>query len=300
MNIIVCMKEIVHPLHIMPGMIVSETRELDFGHAKTMANPYDALAVEAALQIRNQWGGGSITLLSAGPDSAENTLQKGLAMGGDKAIRVWDKSFSGADAFVIATILGKAVKRLELDLVLCGYKSIDSGSSQIPGMLAEALEVPFISGAIDIEFNPLTQGITVLKKLERGDREKLVCPLPAVVSVDHGSLRPRYPTLPRVLAAKKARIELINKKTLGLGSPQTHDLKGLTRVEAYAPPRPRAKKFSAPDSSLSAAERLKLLMSGGVQERGGNSLEGRPENIASSFVKFLSDESIITKNEVKS
>jgi electron transfer flavoprotein beta subunit len=167
-------------------------------------------------------------------------------------------------------------------------------------VLAEALGVPFVNGSVEIELNPVAREAVVLKKLERGDREKLVCSLPAVVSVDQGSQRPRYPTLPGVLKAKQVDITLMGRKELGIDALQADGSKGLTWVESYAPPRPKAKKFSAPDSSLSAADRLKLLMSGGVQDRGGDSLEGKPEKIASSFVRFLADESIITKNEAKS
>ena len=204
-----------------------------------------------------------------------------------------------SDSFVIAHILGKVVERIGFDLIFCGYKSIDSGSSQMPAMLAEALGVCFVGGAVDIELNPSSREMAVLRKLERGDREKLLCPLPAVVSIDDGGRRPRYPTLPGVLKAKRTDIVLITKKDLGIGDAEVRLRGALTQVEAYAPPRPKTKKFSTPDSSLSASERLKLLMSGGIQDRGGDTLAGQPEKIATSFVKFLVDESIIIKSEAK-
>jgi len=280
-------------------MIVAETPELDSRVFKTMMNPYDAMAVEEALQIREKFKCGEITILTAGPDSSEKILRRGMAMGCDKAVRIWDDDFSSSDPIMKAQILGKVVERIGFDLIFCGYKSIDSGSSQMPAMMAEALGVPFIGGAVDIELNPSTMEMGVVRKLEKGEREKLLCSLPAVVSIDEGGSRPRYPTLPGVLKARQADIALINKIELGMGDAEA-DIRGaLTQVESYAPPRPKTKKFSTPDSNLSASERLKLLMSGGIQDRGGDTLDGSPEEIATSFVKFLVDESIIIKSEEK-
>lgn len=299
MKIIVCIKEVIHPLHIGSRMIVSETPQLDCRAFKTMMNPYDAMAIEESIRIREKFNGGEITILTQGPDSAEMILRRGLAMGCDKAVRIWDDDFSNSDSTMKAHILGKVVERIGFDLIFCGYTSIDSGSSQTPAMMAEVLGVPFIGGAVDIELKSSTMEMAVLRKLEKGDREKLLCSIPAVVSIDEGGSRPRYPTLPGVLRAKRADIVLINKKDLGMGDADV-DIRGtLTQVEAYAPPRPKTKKFSAPDSNLSASERMQLLMSGGIQDRGGDTLDGSSEEIATSFVKFLVDESIIIKSEVK-
>jgi electron transfer flavoprotein beta subunit len=299
LKIIVCLKEVVHPLRIGSRMIVAETPELDCQGLKTMMNPYDAVAIEKALVIREKYKNGKITLLTAGPDSAENILRRGLAMGCDKAVRVWDNGFLGSDSFVFAQILGRAVEKIGFDLIFCGYRSIDGGSSQMPAMLAEALGLSFVSGAVDIKLDPSARQLEVWRKLERGDREKLLCPLPAVVSIEEGGGRPRYPTLPGILKSKRADIGLINKKDLEMSDAEIGIRAALTQIEAYAPPRPKTKKFSTPDSSLSASERLKLLMSGGLQDRGGDTLEGSSEKIAMSFVKFLADESIIMKSEDK-
>ena len=96
MKLILCVKEVIHPLHIESHVIVAETPVLDCRAFKTMMNPYDAIALEEALRIREKFNSGKITLLTAGPDSSEKILRKGLAMGGDEAVRVWDDDFSSS------------------------------------------------------------------------------------------------------------------------------------------------------------------------------------------------------------
>ncbi|MBT7696862.1 MAG: electron transfer flavoprotein subunit beta/FixA family protein [Desulfobacterales bacterium] len=298
MNIIVCLKEVINPLHVGPRMVMEDIPELDLREFRSMTNPYDEMAIEEALQAIEQCKNGKITLLTAGPESAEKVLRMGLAIGGDEAVRVWDDDFHGSDSFAIANIISRAAKKIGFDLIFCGYKSIDGGSSQMPAMIAEALEISFAGSVVDIELNLSGQQMVVLRKLERGDREKVICKLPALVSVESGINNPRYPTVPGILNARHADVALINKNDLGLVDDEIGVSGSFTGVETYAPPRPKTKKFSIPDSKLSAADRLKQLMSGGIQDRGGDTLQGEPKKIASSFVNFLDDESIITRKEV--
>jgi electron transfer flavoprotein beta subunit len=299
MKIIVCLKEVINPLHIGPRMVMDDIPELDLREFKTMMNPYDEMAIEEALRTREKCKNGKITLLTAGPESAEKVLRMGLAIGGDEAVRVWDDDFQDSDSFAIANIIGRAAEKIGFDLILCGYKSINGGSSQMPAMIAEALGISFAGSVVDIELNLSGRQMVALRKLERGDREKVICRLPAVVSVETGINIPRYPTVPGILKARHVDVASINNNDLGFGDDEIGISGSFTRVENYSPPRPKTKKFSIPDSKLSATERLKQLMSGGIQDRGGDTLTGEPEKIASSLVKFLDDESIITKDEKK-
>jgi len=280
-------------------MVMEDIPELDLREFRSMTNPYDEMAIEEALQTVEQCKSGKITLLTAGPETAEKVLRMGLAIGGDEAVRVWDDDFQGSDSFAIANIIGRAAEKIGFDMIFCGYKSIDGGSSQMPAMIAEALGISFAGSVVDIELNLSGGQMVVLRKLERGDREKVICKLPTVVSVETGINNPRYPTVPGIMKARHADVALINNNDLGFGNNEIGVSGSYTQVETYAPPRPKTKKFSIPDSKLSATERLKQLMSGGIQDRGGDTLQGEPEKIASSFVKFLVDESIITRNEGK-
>ncbi len=297
MNIVVCLKEVRNPLDMTSEMVVSETSELDTSKLGIIMNPYDELAVEEALRIKEKGDAKKVTLISLRPETAEKVLRKGLAMGADEAMRIWDDGCIGYDTPGLARILGRIVERVGFDLILCGYRTIDNGSSELPAMLAEALSIPFVGGVVGIEVQATKKECIVWRKLERGDREKIRCPLPAVFSMEAGPHNARYPTLPRTLKSLRSEINHPSLKDMNPELEGLGEKAGGRRIEGYSPPRPKTKKFFVPDSNLSATERLRLLMSGGLQEKSGDTLEGEPGKVAAQMIRFLVDESVISRDE---
>jgi electron transfer flavoprotein alpha/beta subunit len=116
-----------------------------------IVSPYDEFAIEEALKIKEAQGG-EVVLVTVGPDRAQSALRTGLAMGADSAVHVKDASLDGADTLVTARALAGAVKTLApYDLVLCGQQGVGGDNSQIPGLLAEMLDLPQVTVAIKIE-----------------------------------------------------------------------------------------------------------------------------------------------------
>ena len=132
--------------------------------------------------------------------------------------------------------------------------------------------------------------VIVERYLGKGDREEAECDLPALFSVEKSMNDPRYPTLPNRLRAEKQVIERIEATSLGL----RFDVKmGLSKFASFTPPRPKPKKVFTPGSHLSANERKRLIMSGGVAEKKSDLLEGAPEDVAEKIVDILVQEKIV-------
>ena len=107
-----------------------------------IVSPFDEFAIEAALRIKEQKGG-EVVLVSLGPDRVQSALRTGLAMGADSALHVKDAAFEGSDTLAIARGLAAAIRTLApVDLVLTGQQGVGGDHSQIPGLLAEMLDLP--------------------------------------------------------------------------------------------------------------------------------------------------------------
>jgi len=177
-----------------------------------MINPFDAIALEEALRIREQQGsGGEVTAIGIGPAEFESELRAALAMGADRAVRV---DFEDAvDPWVVAQLLAAMVRREHTDLVLMGKQATDDDSNQVGQMLAGLLDWPQATFASKIEFLELRR-VRVARETDRG-LETVVIRLPAVITTDLRLNEPRYASLPALMKAKKRPIEIVAGKDLG-------------------------------------------------------------------------------------
>lgn len=297
MKIIVCVKQV--PDTSVPVDIEQDGKNIVEDGLVYMVNPEDLCALEAAVRLK-ETAGGEVTVVTLGPPRAEEALRSCLAMGADRAVFLRDEAFAGGDSFATATVLAQAIGKMKYDLILTGSQTIGGGNGQAPAMVAELLGLPFVSGVTSLELaagagaGAADREITLLRKLERGDREIIQCSLPAVVGVAEGINSPRYASLPAVIEALRREIAIVKASDLGLRREQLGARGSLTRALGFTPPRPRPKKTFTPDSSLSPAERMRLLMSGGVsQKKSGDLLEGDPEKVADQVVQFLKAEKVV-------
>jgi electron transfer flavoprotein beta subunit len=285
MKIVVCVKEVVDVS--FPFVLDQETFKPLEEDVFYTVNPADRCAVEVALTMQEQYGG-EVCFLTFGPRRAEKTLRGCLALGGDRAVRVWDDRID-AGSQAIAFLLARAVAQLSPDLVLCGSRSLDEGSGETPAAMAEFLGFPQVVGVTDLEFFPACGTAVVQRKLEMGRRESVECPLPAVIAVEAGIRQPRYAALPRLLEASRAQISLLNGAELGIDSSEVTKLDSLRTVVRRSMPRPRPKKTFTMESGLSAEQRMAAMMSGAARQGKSDLLEGPPEDIAGKLTAILQE-----------
>lgn len=269
-NIVVLLRETCDPrppVRLNPDGYSIRERGL-----RRLANPADLAALEQALQLAEN-GGGEVTVIAVGPSRVDDVLRGGLAMGAARAIRVWDGQFQGADASSAARVLGRILEILAPDLVLTGSRLLDRGDDPALALAAARLGIPCVNAAVGLTRHD--NGLEVLRKCDRGARQKIVASLPAAVLVEADSCEIRYPDQQALMQALHADIESWGGSELGLPVSEYGPAAALLTKGRCAHPRPNPTRVVTPDASLPAFERILALLSGGLKAR-----EGKVHNLA--------------------
>jgi len=253
MKILVCVKQVPDTetrIKVAPdgtGIVESDVNWI--------VSPYDEFAIEEALRIKEAKGGGEVVLVSLGPERAQTALRNGLAMGADRAVFLRDALFDAADTLGVARALAAAIqKQAPFDLVLTGQQGVGGDNSQVPGLLAELLDLPQVTLAVKIE---IQDGKAVVEREIEGAHEIWETSLPAVLSAQKGLNEPRYASLKGIMAAKKKPIEALDAAALGLAAAELAPKAKLTALE-LPPPRPPIRMIEG-DAQVQAQELVRLL-----------------------------------------
>src|SRR5512135_2051589 len=142
-------------------------------------NPFDKRALTQAILLKPQLDA-QVVVITMGPPQAKEALVEALAMGADRAIHLLGREFAGADTLATARALALLCKQIGYDLILCGKYSTDAETAQVPGMLAEMLDVPQVTGVTRLEFHPGNR-FSAARELDDG-LETLEGELPVVMS----------------------------------------------------------------------------------------------------------------------
>jgi electron transfer flavoprotein beta subunit len=190
-------------------------------NVKWVVNPFDEIAIEEALRIKEKAGGADVVLVSIGQKAAQEQLRTGLAMGADRAILV--VSEQALEPLAVARVLAKIVDGEKPDLVLMGKQAIDDDSNAVGQMLAELLGLPQATFASKVELDGKSAKVT--REVD-GGLETLGVPLPAIVTADLRLNEPRYASLPGIMKARKKELKEIPLPDLGVdAAPKTKVVK---------------------------------------------------------------------------
>ncbi len=205
MDIIVCLKRV--PDTATKVKIGSDGKGIDPSDVEYAISPYDELAMETALRLKDKHGG-EVVGLTVDPDGNETILRKSLAMGLDRGVLA--QAGTGFDGAATAEVLAGLLKDMKYDLILFGKQAIDDDSCQVPTLVAHRLGLPRVNVCVGLELegDPPTKA-KVRRQIEGGE-EVLELALPCVVAVQkgiNGIHEPRYPSLKGIMAAKKKPIE---------------------------------------------------------------------------------------------
>jgi electron transfer flavoprotein beta subunit len=180
-------------------------------HVKWVINPFDEIAIEEALRIKEKQGAGEIVLIAVGQPAWNEQLRTGLAMGADRAILV--KVDAPLDPLAIARVIAKVAENEKPELVIIGKQAIDDDSNQAGQMIAEMLGWPQATFASKIE---LAEGKCTVVREADGGLETIAFPLPAVITTDLRLNEPRYASLPGIMKARKKPLNEIAVDSLGV------------------------------------------------------------------------------------
>lgn len=212
MDIVVCIKQV--PDTAATIKLDPSGKSISQENITYVMNPFDEYAVEEALQTKEKFGG-EVTLVTMGPDRAEEALRTGLAMGADKGIHINDPQLAGTDYFGTARVLATAIKTIPYSIIFCGKVAVDDNAGQVGPQIAELLGVPQVTAATELEIAQDGNSAKANREIE-GATEIVQTPLPAVITAEKDLNQPRYPSLPGIMKAKTKPVQKITLADLGL------------------------------------------------------------------------------------
>lgn len=167
-------------------------------------NPYDEwYSLVRAIELKEKDPATVVHLATVGGADADPIIRKALAIGGDEAIRV---NADSADSFYVAAQLAQVVRQGGYDLIFTGKETIDYNGSSVGGMLAELLDLPYISLAVKFDLNGTTA--TVIREIEGGEETDEVT-LPAVISCQKGVAEQRIPNMKGIMGARTKPLKVV-------------------------------------------------------------------------------------------
>ncbi len=225
-------------------------------------NEWDRFALEEAARLKEATGG-SLTAFLIGPGEHEDSLRRCLAVGADRAVRVWDESFPTLGPAAVARALAAAVGEERFDLYLCGAQAADDGYAVVGPTLAVLLGVPWAALVCRLE---LQDGRIVCdRELEAGWFERVELALPALVTVQTGINEPRYVSILGIRKARSKPLEVRGLADLGVDPDEIGRLGALTRLEALEPPPPGREAEMLEGSPAEVARKAVAVL----REKGG-------------------------------
>ena len=279
MKIVVCIKRVPDTESVIN--IDPRTKELIKKDVTYVLNPYDEYAVEEAILIKEKVNA-EVVVITLGPPETVEILRTCLAMGADQAILITDDLIETFNSYTTAYIMASVIRGQGYDLILCGKRSLDDDNNQFCPNLAEMLSIPNVSAVTSVEI--IDDGVEVIRQIEGGS-EKVGLPLPCVLSAERGLNNPRFPSIVSVLKAKKRQIQNISLKEIGIEKKDIEIFNSNTKVLRYSLPKPRKSKLIENQKGLSAAERMKIVMGGGItQKTEGNLLVGEDDDVIIKLV----------------
>ncbi|MBC2662214.1 electron transfer flavoprotein subunit beta/FixA family protein [Novosphingobium flavum] len=236
MKILVPVKRVID-YNVKPR-VKSDGSGVDLANVKMSMNPFDEIAVEEAIRLKEKGAASEIVAVSVGPAKAQETLRTALAMGADRAVLVQVEDGAEVEPLAVAKILKAVADEEAPGLVICGKQAIDDDSNQVGQMLAALLGRPqgTFASAVVVEGD----AVVVTREVD-GGLETVKLALPAVVTTDLRLNEPRYASLPNIMKAKS--------KPLAVKSPADYGVDVTPRLKTLkvAEPPVRSAGIKVPD-----------------------------------------------------
>jgi len=259
MEIIVCVKPVLDPdLPLMKFSIDSGKNCIIFPEGIPLViNPYDALAVEAAVRIKEKYGG-KITVVTLAKSSGEEVLRKALAIGADEACLISDDSVEEYDGFAKAALLTQAIKKIgRYDLILCGRQSADWDLGITGSIIAEYLGIPVITRAKTIE---IASGKFNVERITALGNEAYEMEMPALISISSEFGQARIPSGWGIISATRKQIARWTSSDVGNDTPKSSG--GNVLLKLYPASNQRTCEFIKGEDASEAASKLAGILAG--------------------------------------
>jgi electron transfer flavoprotein beta subunit len=209
MKILVAVKRVVD--YNVKIRVKSDGSGVDLANVKMSMNPFDEIAVEEAVRLKEAGIATEVVVVSAGVTQCQETLRTALAIGADRAILV--ESDADLQPLAVAKILKALSDKESAQIIILGKQAIDDDSNQTGQMLASLLDIPQATFASKVV---VADGKATVTREVDGGLETIALTLPAVITTDLRLNEPRYVTLPNIMKAKKKTIDIVKPEDLGV------------------------------------------------------------------------------------
>ena len=213
MNILVCVKQVpdlerivvTHDEHGMAALALSDSFAM---------NRFDEFAVEQAVSIKESMTGVHIHVITVGPERSVQILKRAIGMGCNDGVHLATAANADPGPATVAAWIAQFARSREYDLILCGVMSEDSMCGQVGPMAAALLDLPYSTQVMGMKISPDLADVSIEREIEGGARELVGIPLPALLALQPGINRPRYPSLSNMLRANRHVFKTIPTDTL--------------------------------------------------------------------------------------
>lgn len=209
MRVIVAVKRVVD--YNVKVRVRSDGGGVDIANVKMSMNPFDEIAVEEAVRLKEAGVAAEVVVVSAGVAQCQETLRTALAMGADRAILI--ETNEELQPLAVAKLLNAIVDKEQPQLIIFGKQAIDDDSNQTGQMMAALASLPQATFASRLQ---IADGRAIVSREIDGGAETLSLALPAVVTTDLRLNEPRYVTLPNLMKAKKKPMETVRPEDLAV------------------------------------------------------------------------------------
>lgn len=213
MKILVCVKQVPDLERIVVKSRTQGMAELD-PFARFDMNRFDEFAVEQAVHIKEFLPDVHIHVITVGPEQTSQVLKRAMGMGGDEGIHLITATNADPEPVAVAAWIAEFARSREYGLILCGSMSEDLMNGQVGPMTAAFMDIPFATQVIGMELGRDLKDVSIEREIEGGAREMMKLTLPALLALQPGINRPRYPSLSNLLRANRQIFQTIPTDTL--------------------------------------------------------------------------------------
>ena len=209
MKILVAVKRVVD--YNVKVRVKSDNSGVDIANVKMSMNPFDEIAVEEAVRLKEAGIATEVVVVTAGVSQCQETLRTALAIGADRGILV--ETDTELQPLAVAKILKALAEKESAQIIILGKQAIDDDSNQTGQMLASLLDIPQATFASKLV---IADGKATVTREVDGGLETIELTLPAVITTDLRLNEPRYVTLPNIMKAKKKTLDIVKPEDLGV------------------------------------------------------------------------------------
>ncbi len=211
MKILVAVKRVVD--YNVKIRVKSDNSGVDLANVKMSMNPFDEIAVEEAVRLKEAGVATEVVVVTAGATQCQETLRTALAIGADRAVLVETAPDTDLQPLAVAKILKALSDKEQAQIIILGKQAIDDDSNQTGQMLASLMDIPQATFASKVV---IADGKATVTREVDGGLETITLTLPAVITTDLRLNEPRYVTLPNIMKAKKKTIDIVKPEDLGV------------------------------------------------------------------------------------